>query len=198
MIHRPSGLTTSSLMAAAVAPEQPLSLSRPDSANALPPRVDEVLEVVPATDTAPSSASRFSLLEIFAAPFVAVVKLLGLIFREQAEATAHDLCPECERPCATVNPEIPTAEPCTGRVHIGDCTVCVETVQLTPGRGCPKSPRHLVANKKPKPYTGQRCADCETCVAYDAALYGRFNDPAMRLTRAKFLAHLADHPKPDP
>ncbi len=67
------------------------------------------------------------------------------------EFSMHERCVECERPCARVNPDIATAEECTGRRQIADCTVCVERVEFPRGRGCPVNTKHLLANVKPKP-----------------------------------------------
>jgi hypothetical protein len=67
------------------------------------------------------------------------------------ELTTHAVCPECERACALVNPDVPTALPCQGRREIADCLICIRSVEFGRGDGCPNGRRHLLANKRDKP-----------------------------------------------
>jgi hypothetical protein len=152
MISAPFRPVPDPSMAVASESERSLSTSRRETAEPLPLRADDVLEVKPAADTAPSLASRFSLITLLVAPMLALAQALAWIFGEVIEAGTHATCSECERACAAVNPELPTARLCTGRVQIGECTVCPEVVELTPDRECPNGRRHRVVNLKPKPY----------------------------------------------
>jgi hypothetical protein len=65
--------------------------------------------------------------------------------------TTHSVCPDCERACALVNPDLPTALPCQGRREVADCLICVRRVEFARGEGCPGGRRHLLANKVDKP-----------------------------------------------
>lgn len=56
-------------------------------------------------------------------------------------------CALCERVCDAV---LPGAYPCTGPVHVADCTVCVRRVELTWAKRCPNGAKHLLTNVHPK------------------------------------------------
>lgn len=67
--------------------------------------------------------------------------------------TSHAVCPDCERACALVNPDVPTSLPCQGRREVADCLICIRKVEFARGEGCPSAHgrRHLLANKRDKP-----------------------------------------------
>lgn len=106
----------------------------------------------------PATAPRATFVDRFAAWCKEVTgdldELLGLTVES---------CAECERPCANVLPDVPTANPCAGRIWIGQCADCGgETVELAADRKCFRNPLHIVANKREKSYPYHRPVHRET------------------------------------